>query len=78
MGGECSTYGTDPKCKSLLGEIQGEERPLGGDSHICETIIKTDWINVALDGDWYRAVVGTVLINQVSQNASSILATISI
>jgi hypothetical protein len=71
MGRACSTNGEKRNaCRILVGKPE-EKRPLGRPRRRCVGNIKTDvrqigwgcmeWIDVAQDGDQWRALVNTVM-----------------
>jgi len=70
-GGACSTCGGQEMCVRRLVGKQDGERPLGRPKHRWEAYIKTgfqevivggmDWIDLAQDGDSWRALVDAVM-----------------
>ena len=70
MGGACGKYGGRDVHKVLVGKLQGK-RPLGRTRRRWEDNINMDleevargcgdWMELAEDRDWWRALVSTVM-----------------
>ena len=83
MGGACGTYGEGRGVyRVLVGKPEGK-RPLGRPRRRLEDNIKIDlqevgggcgdWMDLAQDGDRWRALVSTVMNLRVPKNAGNFL-----